>query len=137
MSRSSSSRWCSSVSLNSWIAWLKSSVVEIVGLQERQQGLVTLLVLLLAVLGLALVDGVPALELRVDLGLLGLAVRHQQLGDLVAERVPVVLLVAQGPEQILEDPVVGEDQLDDVAGLRSGDLDGARARAESPSQRGS
>ena len=91
-------------------------VVEVGGFQQREQGLVTLLVLLGAVLGLLLVDRVLALELRVDLALLGLSVRDQQLGDLVTQRVTVVLLVAQLAQEMLEQAVVLEDELDDVTG---------------------
>src|SRR5205085_3015181 len=44
-------------------------VVELLGLEQRQQGLVALVVLLLAVLRLLLVDRVLALELGIDLAL--------------------------------------------------------------------
>ena len=103
-------------------------VVELGGLEQREQGLVALVVLLLAVLGLLLVDRVLALELGVDLALLGLAVRDQQLGDLLAQGVAVVLLVAQLAQQGLEEPVVVEDQLDDVALLGARDRGGVRVR---------
>ena len=63
-----------------------------------------------------------ALELGVDLALLGLAVRDQQLGHLLSQRVAVVLLVAQLAQQGLEEPVVVEEYLDHVAllGTREG-----------------
>ena len=80
--------------------------------------------LLLAVLGLLLVDRVLALELGVDLALLGLAVRDEELGDLPAQHVAVVLVVAQLAQQGLEEPVVVEDQLDDVALLGARDRGG-------------
>ena len=90
-------------------------VVQLAGLEEREQRLVALVVLLLAVLGLLLVDRVLALELGVDLALLGLAVGHEQLGDLLAQHVAVVLVVAEVAQEGLEASVVIEDQLDDIA----------------------
>ena len=70
-------------------------------------------VLLLAVLGLVLVDGVPLLaQRRVDVVLLGLGVRDVQRGEGPADGVPVRAAVAQRAEQRLEPAVVVEDQVE-------------------------
>jgi hypothetical protein len=82
-------------------------------------------VLLLAVLGLVLVDGVLAAQLRVDVLLLGLGVRDVQRRERLTYGVPVGGAVAQVAQQRLEEPVVLQDQLDHVTGDRPAEIDGS------------
>ena len=84
---------------------LLDGVVELLGvgalaLEQREQRLVALGVLLLAVLLLVLGDRVLALQLGVDLGLLGLAVRDQGVGERLAGGRPVRGGVAQLAQQV-------------------------------------
>jgi hypothetical protein len=88
---------------------------ERLGLEDLQQRLVALGMLLLAVLGVMLADGVLAPQRRVDPRLLRLGVRDVQRGERLARRVAVAARVAQVAQQRLEAPVVVEDQVDDVA----------------------
>ena len=81
------------------------------------------LVLLLAVLLLVGADGAGAAQVGVDLLLLGHGVRDEQFSQRLAGGGAVGVAAAALAQQVLEEAVVGEDQLDDVAGSGSGDLD--------------
>ena len=93
--------------------------VEVVELEDRQEGLVDLGVLLLAVLDLVL-DVVLALRIRlsfedrVDDVLLGLGMGDQQVGELGPHRDAVLRVVAQQAQQAFHLFVVGEDQVDGI-----------------------
>jgi hypothetical protein len=94
--------------------------LEVLHLQQVQQPFVTFQVLVDPVLDLLLVDGVPADEGGVHVLLLSLGVGDQDGGQGRAHRRTVLGLVAQEVQEILEQPVVGEDQVDDVAAAGPG-----------------
>jgi hypothetical protein len=98
-------------------AFVEAPGVHVVHLEERQELLVALGVLGDGVLDVVLLLRALALEGRVHLGLLGLRVGDEQIGQLPQAGPAVLLAVAQDAEEALELAVVGQDQLHDVAGV--------------------
>jgi hypothetical protein len=103
---------------------LLDGVVERLGvgalqLQHLEQRLVALGVLLLAVLGRLRVDRPALAQLRVDELLLGLGVRDEHHRERGADLVPVRGGVTQCAQQLLEQAVVGLNQVNDIAGHRA------------------
>jgi hypothetical protein len=80
---------------------------------------VALCVLLLAVLRLVLADRVALAQLRVDELLLRLGVGDEHHRERVADLVPVRGGVPQRAQQLLEQAVVGQDQVNDIPGHRA------------------
>jgi hypothetical protein len=87
--------------------------VDVVDLQQPQERDVACVVLVLAVLRLVSVDGLRAVQRGVHLLFFRLRVRDEHPGQHGAQPRAVLGLVAQLAEQLLEQPVVVEDQFDE------------------------
>src|SRR5699024_2693171 len=86
--------------------------------------LVDLGVLLLAVLHLVLADVLgPTLQPGVDLLLLGLAVGDEHVGERGPGTGTVGRAVAHLAQEGLEEPVIVQDEVDDVTGHGAGDVE--------------
>ena len=89
------------------------------GTASLRGGILIAVAVLLGVAG----DRPASAQLGVDLLLLGGRVGHEHLGEGPSRRGPVGVGAAAEAKEVLEQPVVLEDAVEDVAARRAGDVD--------------